>query len=176
MKRDAFLPHTRITLPKPAYQVQACPRINLSEANHPKIAQVIYSKGRPRTQKSHPCLHSTWLVFPMDLFTDVLSEPPVLSKRYLKGIPGKTLSSLCCYLAGCNWLTPRCATVTHILIHQSSVLADRCKSKSFGDTFHSSSCGRTKAKCQCAIEMTSAARACFFHFTGISFTVYSGLF
>lgn len=61
-----------------------------------------YREARPRTCKSHPCLNSTRLSFPMDLFMDVLSEPPVLSKRYLKGTPGKTQSNLCCYLAGCN--------------------------------------------------------------------------
>lgn len=59
--------------------------------------------------------------------------------------------------------------------HQSSVLADRCKSKSFGDMFQSSSSGRTKVKCQCAAGMTLVARACSFRFTGATFTLYSGL-
>lgn len=41
--------------------------------------------------------------------------------------------------------------------------------------FHSSPCGRTKVKYQCATGMTFVARACSFHFTGITFIIYSSL-
>lgn len=69
----------------------------------------------------------------MDLFMDMLSEHPMLEKRYFKGGPRETQSNLWWNLTGCSRLTPQCAAITHISVHPSSVLADRCHLKSFGD-------------------------------------------